>query len=404
MKNEVLRTDALVVGAGPAALSLAAALLERGIETLCVAPSLLPWEPNYGAWADEVAGLTVPVSHAWPRARISFPGRPPLFVDRRYVKLDGARLFADLSARLTSSGSYVCDSVSSAFFDGVRHVVTLRSVRTIQAAQVFDASGHAGLLTSRNPTSPAFQTAFGVTMRRSHDPTSLATMGLMTWDNGVSSEGRDTMTPAFYYEMPLSEEESFVEYTVLAARPLIPVDLLRAELEARAGSEIVPGAPVERCVIPMGHAVPALDQPVVGFGGAASMVHPATGYMAARVLRAAPALAEAYAATRGRPPEQRHRDLWQTVWPEPLVRTHELYRFGLEALLTFDAAQTHEFFAAFFALPDELWQPYQSGTATPREVATAMWEVFWKVSAPMKLKLAAAGLGPHAPKLRRLLH
>ena len=43
----------------------------------------------------------------------------------------------------------------------------------------------------------------------------------------------------------------------------------------------------EFCYIPMGGAMPTIPQRVVGFGGAAGLVHPATGYMISRTMNLA---------------------------------------------------------------------------------------------------------------------
>ena len=42
----------------------------------------------------------------------------------------------------------------------------------------------------------------------------------------------------------------------------------------------------EYCYIPMGGELPDLTQRIIGFGGAANMVHPSTGYHACRMLAA----------------------------------------------------------------------------------------------------------------------
>ena len=179
--------------------------------------------------------------------------------------------------------------------------------------------------------------------------------------------------------------------------------MLENRFRADHGSTQIIGTEFERCIIPMGHEIPDLAQPVVAFGGAASMVHPATGYMIARTLRAAPALADAYVAVRGQPAATRSAALWNVIWPDQHVRAHELYRFGLEAILKMDVPQTHAFFSAFFSLPDELWRPYQSGTAAPRTIAAAMWALFRAAPPDLKLTLASMGLSPHAGRLVRLL-
>ena len=50
----------------------------------------------------------------------------------------------------------------------------------------------------------------------------------------------------------------------------------------------------------MNPALPDLNQRVLGFGGAASMVHPSSGYLVGGLLRRAPDLAGAIAAGLGR--------------------------------------------------------------------------------------------------------
>lgn len=48
----------------------------------------------------------------------------------------------------------------------------------------------------------------------------------------------------------------------------------------------------ESCLIPMGGELPKNPQRVLGIGGTAGMVHPATGYMVSRMLGVAPTLAD----------------------------------------------------------------------------------------------------------------
>lgn len=48
----------------------------------------------------------------------------------------------------------------------------------------------------------------------------------------------------------------------------------------------------EYCYIPMGGELPDSNQRIIGFGGAANMVHPATGYHVCRMLAASTDLAK----------------------------------------------------------------------------------------------------------------
>ena len=110
----------------------------------------------------------------------------------------------------------------------------------------------------------------------------------------------------------------------------------------------------------MNPALPDRGQRVLGFGGSASMVHPASGYMVGSLLRRAPALAAAIAAgLDGGSASLQGAALataaWQALWPEEMRRRHALHRFGLEKLMRFEEARLRHFFATFFNLPTELW-------------------------------------------------
>ncbi len=72
---------------------------------------------------------------------------------------------------------------------------------------------------------------------------------------------------------------------------------------------------------------PTARQPVVAFGAAAKLTHPATGYSVAASLRAAPRVAAAIADGG----DARH--VWEAVWPPALRRTRRLHDYGLEVLL-----------------------------------------------------------------------
>ena len=61
--------DVLVIGSGPAALAIAAALVERGlrVEALALEDPAAPWPNTYGIWGPEAdqAGLGHLLAHRW---------------------------------------------------------------------------------------------------------------------------------------------------------------------------------------------------------------------------------------------------------------------------------------------------------------------------------------------------
>jgi lycopene cyclase-like protein len=143
----------------------------------------------------------------------------------------------------------------------------------------------------------------------------------------------------------------------------------------------------EFCLFPMNPALPHPDQRVVGFGGAASMVHPSSGYLVGALLRRAPPLADAIAAGLGGTSSGAAiasgalaGAAWEGLWPADLRRRHALYRFGLEKLMRFEEARLRRFFHAFFHLPNEQWYRFLTNTLPLPELVGAMLRLF--ASAP----------------------
>ncbi|HEV2736553.1 MAG TPA: lycopene cyclase family protein, partial [Longimicrobiaceae bacterium] len=191
-------------------------------------------------------------------------------------------------------------------------------------------------------------------------------------------------------------------------RPAVPLEALEARLRARLalrGVELPPGAERELCWIPMGGPLPSPRQRVVGFGGAAGMVHPATGYLLARVLADAPVLAAALADALGQPGDApaAASAAWEALWPADRRRRHALFRFGMEALLRLDARDTRDFFAAFFQLPEADWQGYLGDRLPAAELAGVMGRFFARAPRRIRGRLTSAALGSGGLRLARSL-
>ena len=134
--------------------------------------------------------------------------------------------------------------------------------------------------------------------------------------------------------------------------------------------------------------LPFKKQFVLGFGGAASMVHPASGYMIGSLLRRAPLLAEKLAfflkephlsslelATRG----------WDILWPYELTQRHKLYRYGLRRLMSFDESRLRSFFSNFFRLSTNEWVGFLTNTLPLPKLIYVMSKMF--INSPLKVKL-----------------
>jgi len=135
----------------------------------------------------------------------------------------------------------------------------------------------------------------------------------------------------------------------------------------------------EFCLFPMNLPLPDRQQQVLAFGGAASLVHPSSGYMVGSLLRRAPALADAIAAglidPAGDAPALARR-AWEALWPLELRRKHALYRFGLEKLMRYPEDELRLFFRTFFSLPAEQWYGFLTNTLSLGELIVAMVRLF----------------------------
>ena len=377
------RADVLVLGSGPAALAAAASLGEEGLSVRLLAPDPdAPWPAEYAAWEGELPpfGAGGPFSHRWPSVLVGLGGGQEVVLDRGYGRIDKAALAEDLRARCARSGV----TMTSALASDVRHHAAGSTLSTsageMSAALVVDATGHDPVLVRRPPRPPrAAQTAFGLTLELDAPaPFAPDRAVLMDWENGHLGPDADDLPPSFLYAQPLGEGRLFVEETSLVARPPLPLPELERRLRLRLRALGVRGreVAVERCVIPMGGALPDPGQRVVGFGGAAGMVHPATGYLMPRVLAGAPSLARAVAAslgTEGSRPSDAASAGWGALWPADRRRRYALFRYGMEAMLAMDAPGTRDFFRAFFSLPGREWSAYLGdGGSTPQLLRTML--------------------------------
>ncbi len=415
MNNQSVVFDIIIVGAGPAGLAATAALAERGLRVGCVSVEHpVVWPNTYGVWVDELecVGLGDCVDVVWDSPVVVTGAGGVRRLDRRYGRLDNGKVISRLVERAERGDvSWLVGKATGweRVGEGIEVLVGETSYR---ARVVIDASGHFPSLVARESReAPAWQTAWGILARCKGDPmpagASMALMDYSPIDGVVEGAG----PASFLYAMDMGEGVYFLEETVLAASPPFKIEALKERLAKRLemrGVEVVEVLETERVVIPMGLDLHEKEPLILAFGGAASMVHPATGYMVGRVFEAAGPLADALAGElsgeMGKENGSGERAVLAAraaIWPESVRRTRALMMFGLETLLKLDAGETRAFFEAFFRLEPADWAAYLSGTAAPGQIARMMLVLFRDISPALRFQFARAGFSSQAVHLLR---
>ena len=415
--SEVLVFDLLVVGAGPAALAIAAELAEQGLAVAVLAATdpRDPWPNTYGIWGDEVdaLGLGHLLEHRWSYTCSYFgsgssdpanPANSPTCHGRDYGLFDKNRLQQFWLERCEAAGVQWLRGQALELSHGsgcsqVRYAPALAAdLALIEGRLVVDASGHNAVFVQRSERGPvAGQAAYGVVGRFSAPPVQPGQFVLMDYRADHLSEAERQEPPTFLYAMDLGQGRFFVEETSLALAPAVPYATLKQRLERRLAHRGVAIEQVEHeefCLFPMNLPLPDLDQPVLAFGGAAAMVHPASGYLVGALLRRAPVLAAAVAARLRAEPAATSAELaaagWQALWPPELRRKHALYQFGLEKLMRFSEPQLCSHFASFFSLPSAQWYGFLTNTLSLGELVAAMLALF--ATAPWSVRWGLMGM------------
>ncbi|WP_232077400.1 lycopene cyclase family protein [Mycolicibacterium aichiense] len=272
-------------------MALAAACSQRGLTVGLLDPNPeRRWVATYGMWPELPADL--PVSAVAARAA----GRAIALTEHRlgweYVVLDVDALRAHLVDRSAGVTVYAGRAVGSP----ARGVVALADGSTLRASVVVDATGRSRPLDpNRTRRVSAEQTAYGMIL----DEASLAPLVapgealFMDWRGDHGEPG----WPTFLYVVPLGGGRMLAEETSLARRPGLPLATMRRRLDARLahhGISVPKDARTEKVSFPVDQ-IRHSGRDVLGFGAAAPLIHPATGFSVAAALQLAPQVAGALA-------------------------------------------------------------------------------------------------------------
>ncbi len=399
--------DVLVLGAGPAALCIAAELVQQGLEVKAIASNSpkKPWTNTYGIWAEELVSLGMEslLAHRWKNTVSYFgdgvepEGILPTNHHFDYGLFDQIALQRALLDKCNGL-LWETETVEKINFSERKTEVVCFSGNIYEARLVIDAIGHKSPFILRpNKGQIAQQAAYGVVGRFSSAPVDKDQFVLMDFRPNHLNENQLNEPPSFLYSMDFGDGIYFVEETSLACFPPMSKNTLKERLYLRLshrGVKIKEIIHEEDCLFPMNLPLPFLDQPLLAFGGSASMVHPASGYMVGALLRRAPNLAKELGKAIAINPPLSSSSLakrgWEVLWDPELVQRQHLYHFGLARLMSFDEALLRKFFKAFFKLPRKDWSRFLANTLPLPRLIWVMLKLFFM--APVKVKLGMIGL------------
>lgn len=376
--------DALVLGSGPAGWAVATALAARGLRvTVCAPDPEGPWPASYGVWTDRAPEWSSgAAATTWASATVSFDrSTPPVTLERSYTRFDTGELQGRAIARAVAAGvSFTRGSVVRPPVPDATGCAVDTSAGPRRAALVIDATG-AGAALDGVSAPTLFQTALGwwCELDRPLDG--------LRWMDFSHRFGDGTELPTFLYALPLADGRVFLEETSLAREGGVRWSLLEARLRERLAAEgigVRAVHEVERCSIGLDRAVPP-PQRVVGFGAAAGMVHPATGYSLARAFALADPVAEGIVAGLARDPAAAAHAAWQVLWPTGARARWAVYRASSRAVSRLGADDTRTFFAAFFESP--AWRAWLDDELSLPALSVRMTQLFARIPAAVQRRV-----------------
>ncbi|KAK3161105.1 hypothetical protein QOZ80_1BG0071910 [Eleusine coracana subsp. coracana] len=405
ISDEIL--DLVIIGCGPAGLSLASESAKKGLNVGLIGPDL-PFTNNYGVWEDEFKdlGLASCIEHVWKDTIVYLDGNKPILIGRSYGRVHRDLLHEELLRRCFEAGvTYLNSKVDKIIEspDGHR-VVCCERGREILCRLAIVASGAAsGRLLEYEVGGPpvCVQTAYGVEVEVENNPYDPSLMVFMDYRDCFKDKFShlEEENPTFLYAMPMSSTRVFFEETCLASKDAMSFDTLKKRLMYRLdamGVRILKVYEEEWSYIPVGGSLPNTDQKNLAFGAAASMVHPATGYSVVRSLSEAPRYASVISdilrnrvsteyLPEGSPNYSPSMLAWRTLWPQERKRQRSFFLFGLALIIQLNNEGIQTFFDAFFRVPKWMWRGFLGSTLS--SVDLILFSFYMFAIAPNKLRM-----------------
>jgi lycopene epsilon-cyclase len=413
--------DVLVLGAGPAGMAIASALGKEKLYVEVLSPNGPdePWPNTYGIWGKEVdqLGLQDLLEYRWKNT-VSFFGHGSL--EEHHYENKATEHFLDYGLfdkkKLHSYWLNECNKSHIKWHEGFaekihfqknKSIVSTSDGKTYSARLVVDATGYDPVFLKLKSCGPlAVQTCYGIVGSFSKPPLKKGQFVLMDYRNDHLNEEQKKEPPTFLYAMDMGNGKYFLEETSLGLVNPLTMENLKKRLEKRLSYRNISITSMQHeelgLFLPMNMPIPNFKQQILGYGGAASMVHPASGYLIGNVLRRAPLVAKAISTAMNDKKLSTYdiaRKGWESLWPKELIRKKSIYQFGLEKLMRFDEKLLREFFGSFFKLPKTQWYGFLTDTLSLREIVYAMCIMF--IRAPWSVKKGLMIM--HGKELKMLL-
>ena len=304
--------DVLVLGAGPAGMAIASALGKEKLDVEVLSPygPDEPWPNTYGIWGKEVdqLGLQDLLEYRWKNT-VSFFGHGSL--EEHHFENKATEHFLDYGLfdkkKLHSYWLNECNKSFIKWHEGFaekinyqkhKSTITTNDGKTYSARLVIDATGYDPVFLKLKSCGPlAVQTCYGIVGSFSKPPLKKGQFVLMDYRNDHLNDEQKKEPPTFLYAMDMGNGKYFLEETSLGLVNPLSMEKLKERLEKRLSYRKLSITSMQHeelgLFLPMNMPIPDFKQQILGYGGAASMVHPASGYLIGNVLRRAPLVAKA---------------------------------------------------------------------------------------------------------------
>ncbi len=397
------------------------------------------WAPNYGVWEDEWQSIVSRYESEYNRSlqddcinrkwkvtdcyfggSFDIPTEQRFRLDRPYYRVDKNALKDTLSPPDGSVSSewykvlkanHISEATSlnlyspagSILHDETGSTITLQTKEkemvSVRTKVIVDCTGHETKLVmkeGRDGSLPAgFQIAYGamVTVDESdvpdltqvgpYDKEAMTLFDYRTdhYNGDESGLSKVEKAPTFMYAMPIKDNQIFFEETSLVARPALSFQECKDRCFKRLehlGIKVVDIEEEEFCYIPMGGPLPAKDQRIIGFGGAAAVVHPSTGYNLCRTMMAACDVAKVIRdelCSSSVNLDRCSASAYNAIWSPSNIRQRNFAVFGGEFLMKQNVQGLRGFFDGFFRLPLEMWGGFLAGwPGLPNNVKHETWD------------------------------